>query len=67
MSDMFLSAGDIDPEIADLLGDEASPASVPDFSDLFDEPAPVIKEQNDVPTEDISKENFETLFSVYSP
>ena len=30
----------IDPEIADLLGDDTSSSSVPDFSDLFNEPGP---------------------------
>ncbi len=61
MSD-FLNAGDIDPEIADLLGDDSSPVSVPDFSDLFDDgPLTSRDPEATTKTEDISKENFSAI------
>jgi len=62
MADNFMNAGDIDPEIADLLGDESSPASVPDFSDLFDEPAPAENDDDaEVKAEDFSRQSFPSI------
>ena len=62
MSDNIINEGDIDPEIADLLGDDTSPSSVPDFSDLFDEPVEdVSKDSQDVVVEDFSKETFSVI------
>ena len=62
MTDNILSPGDIDPEIADLLGDDASPASTPDFSDLFEDKAPQQqRDQKGVPPEDISRQNFPSI------
>ena len=40
MSDKIMNPGEIDPEIADLLGDDPSSSTIPDFSDLFNEPSP---------------------------
>ncbi len=58
MADIF-DTGDIDPEIADLLGDDTSPASIPDFSDLFEDQIPEQqRDPKDVPVEDFSKECF---------
>ncbi len=59
----FFNSGDIDPEIADLLGDDSSPVSVPDFSDLFeDDPAePLIDPAKAARQEDISRENFPSI------
>ena len=52
----------IDPEIADLLGDDASSSPVPDFSDLFNDPAPNSgKSQSKAPRStpvDFSKKSF---------
>jgi hypothetical protein len=62
MEDNLLNTGDIDPEIADLLGDDTSPASVPDFSDLFDDqPSSRQQDPKDVPAEDFSRENFPSI------
>jgi len=58
MADLF-DTGDIDPEIADLLGNDTSPASIPDFSDLFEDQAPdQLRSPNDAPVEDFSRESF---------
>jgi len=58
MAELF-DTGDIDPEIADLLGDDTSPASVPDFSDLFEDQIPdQPRDPGDVPVEDFSRESF---------
>lgn len=58
-----MNSGDIDPEIADLLGGDSSPVSVPDFSDLFDDgpetPAP--DPAKAAAQEDISRENFPSI------
>lgn len=52
----------IDPEIADLLGDDTSSSSVPDFSDLFDEPSSNSDEPEAKASEsasvDLSKKSF---------
>lgn len=62
MADNFLNTGDIDPEIADLLGDDTSPASIPDFSDLFDDqPSLQKRDSGDVQVEDFSRENFPSI------
>ncbi len=62
MEDNILSAGDIDPEIADLLGDDTSPVSIPDFSDLFEDQIPdEPRDPKDVPVEDFSKESFSSI------
>jgi len=61
MADLF-DTGDIDPEIADLLGNDTSPASIPDFSDLFEDQVPDRpRDPNDAPVEDFSKENFSPI------
>ena len=61
MENIF-DTGDIDPEIADLLGDDTSPASIPDFSDLFEDQNSVeTRNQTDTPTEDFSRENFPAI------
>ena len=65
MTDNILNAGDIDPEIAELLGNDTSPASIPDFSDLFEDQVPQQQQQQrdrkDVPAEDFSRENFPSI------
>ncbi len=62
MEDNLLNTGDIDPEIADLLGDDTSPASIPDFSDLFDDqPSSRQQDPKDIPAEDFSRENFPSI------
>ncbi|MCK5735871.1 MAG: hypothetical protein KAH21_05300, partial [Spirochaetaceae bacterium] len=59
MEDNIFTTGDIDPEIADLLGSDTSPASIPDFSDLFeDQIQDQQRDPKEVPAEDFSKECF---------
>ena len=61
MSDM-IDTGDIDPEIADLLGNDTSPASVPDFSDLFEDQNPDQPQDPEIdPVEDFSKDSFSPI------
>jgi len=58
----MFDTGDVDPEIADLLGDDTSPASIPDFSDLFEDQIPdQTRDPEDVPIEDFSKEDFPSI------
>jgi hypothetical protein len=62
MADNIMNEGDIDPEIADLLGDDTSPSSIPDFSDLFDEPVEdEPKDPKDMAVEDFTKETFSVI------
>ena len=60
MNNKVRESGDIDPEIADLLGDDTSPVSIPDFSDLFgDDSASVAPESEHA--EDLSKKAFPSI------
>jgi hypothetical protein len=62
MSDKMLDTGDLDPDIADLLGDDTSPHSVPDFSDLFeDRQERDIGGSDDVQVEDFSRKCFPSI------
>jgi len=56
-------SGDIDPEIADLMGiEEKQDSSAPDFSDLFE---PDSKEENqDQPVQDFSKTSFAPITKI---
>ena len=60
MADDILSEGDIDPEIANLLEGDPSSSSVPDFTDLFDEPGAMDEPRrpSEAPVEDLTRECF---------
>lgn len=55
-----LYTGDIDPEIANLLGTDAAPGGSPDFDDLFEEETPS-GDGSDGPAEDLSRESFPSI------
>jgi len=66
MSDKVSSAYEIDPEIADLLSDEESDASPPDFSELFEDMADdsqstQAKDNAEVQAEDFIRKEFPTI------